>query len=116
MSRSLPEWVAASDDAAIPPRVKLRVWARCEGRCAITGKKLRPGDAYQFDHIKALTNGGEHREANLQVVCSEAHKVKTRADVAERVKTDRIRKKHIGAWPAPVRKMQSRPFPARGER
>jgi 5-methylcytosine-specific restriction protein A len=51
MTRNLPEWIAAHDDQAIPQRVKLRIWTRCGGRCALTGRKLRPGDAYQFDHI-----------------------------------------------------------------
>lgn len=96
MSRSVPEWIAPNDDAAIPPRVKLRVWERCGGKCALTGRKLSVGDAYDFDHIIALANGGQHREANLQVVSRDAHKAKSREDVARRAKADRIRKRHLG--------------------
>lgn len=111
--RSVPEWRGATDDAAIPPRVKLRIWDRCGGRCGLTGKKLMVGDAYDFDHIKALANGGEHAEFNIHVVCRIAHREKTKADVAEKAKVDRQRKKHLGLWPAPARKLQSRPFPKR---
>ena len=113
MSRSLPEWIGKTPDSAIPPRVKLRVWERCEGKCALTGRKLRPGDAYEFDHILALANGGEHREANLQLVCSAAHKEKTRSDVALKSKTARIALKHRGQWPKSPFKLRSRGFEKR---
>lgn len=94
--RSVPEWFGSSPDAAIPPRVKLRIWERCAGRCALTGKKLMVGEPYDFDHIIPLTLGGEHKESNLQVVSREAHKAKTRADVAVKSKVARIRSKHLG--------------------
>lgn len=85
MSRPIDKlWVAKSDDQAIPPRVKLRVFERAGKRCEectnlIIGK-LRP----EYDHKVALINGGAHTEANLQLLCSECHKVKTRVDVAEK--------------------------------
>lgn len=94
--RSIPEWVAAHPDQAIPPRVKLRIWERCEGRCGLTGKNLMVGDPYDFDHITALINGGEHRESNLQVVCRVAHREKTKADVKVKAKVARVRQKHLG--------------------
>jgi 5-methylcytosine-specific restriction endonuclease McrA len=75
--RAVPEWIGAHPDQAIPPRVKLRVWERCGGRCALSGKKLMPGDAYDFDHILALANGGENREKNLQLVSRDKHREKT---------------------------------------
>jgi 5-methylcytosine-specific restriction endonuclease McrA len=100
MTRNLPEWIAAHDDQAIPQRVKLRIWTRCGGRCALTGRKLRPGDAYQFDHIVALANGGEHREQNLQLVAADAHRAKTKADLAVKSKIARTKAKHLGIKPA----------------
>lgn len=117
MTRALPEWVATHDDQAIPPRVKLRIWERCGGRCAITGKKLMPGDPYEFDHIIALANGGRHAEGNLQLVSSAAHKAKTCADLATKSKTARVRAKHLGIYPASRAKIKSRGFsPTRGAR
>lgn len=85
MSRAIDKmWVARHDDQAIPPRVKLRLFERAEKRCQVcTGLiigKLTP----EYDHKVAIINGGEHAEHNLQVLCSECHKVKTRADVAEK--------------------------------
>lgn len=94
--REVAEWIGAHPDQAIPQRVKLRIWTRCGGRCALTGRKLRPGDAYQFDHILALVNGGAHRESNLQLISAEAHKAKTASDVAIKSKTARVKAKHLG--------------------
>lgn len=87
MARSVSEWIAKHDDEAIPPRVKLRVFQRADKRgtsCTllIVGK-LRP----EYDHICALVNGGRHRESNIQLLCSESHKGKTKADVAEKSQT-----------------------------
>lgn len=106
--RATAEWVAQHPDQAIPKRVKMRVWERCGGKCAITGKKLMPGDAYDFDHIVPLILGGEHREANLQVVCRAAHREKTRADVSAKAKADRIHAKHFGYWPESPHKLKGR--------
>ena len=99
MARTVEEWVGASDDAKIPDRVKLRIWAREEGRCYLTGKKIRPGEAYEFEHKLALCLGGEHRESNIALALKDAHKAKTAEDVAARAKSDRIRKRHLGIRP-----------------
>ena len=97
--RTVEEWIGSSDDAKVPDRVKLRIWQRCEGRCYLTGKKLRPGDSHDYDHIVALCNGGENRESNIAVISRAKHIEKTAADRSIKKKTDRMAKKHIGAWP-----------------
>lgn len=88
--QTVPEWIAKNDNEAIPPRVKLRIFQKFNKRCAgctllIVGK-LRP----EYDHVSALINGGQHRESNIQLLCSACHKVKTRTDIAE--KSDAYRK------------------------
>ena len=97
MARTTPEWRGKSDDARIPPRVRLRVFERHEGKCALSGRKILPGDAWDLDHITALINGGEHVESNLQPVLRDEHRRKTAKDVAEKAKVARTRAKHIGA-------------------
>jgi 5-methylcytosine-specific restriction enzyme A len=96
MARAVPEWIGKTPDSAIPPRVKLRVWERQGGRCALTGVKINPGDRWEVDHIVALINGGENREDNLQIVLAFAHKAKTKADVDEKAKVARLKQKHLG--------------------
>ncbi len=110
MSRATDEWEGTNDDQAIPARVKIRISDRADGRCAICtlpiGGKLRPA----FDHIQALINGGKHAESNLQLLCVPCHATKTKADVAEKSVTARIRAKHLGIT-SPKQKIQSRGFP-----
>lgn len=106
-ARSVAEWIGATPDAKIPPRVQLRVWTRAKGCCeAGCGRKLGPGDTWELDHITALVNGGEHRERNLRIACSWCHRAKTNADVAEKARIDRKRKKAAG-----IPTCQSRPIP-----
>jgi len=111
MSRSVPEWIGASDDAQAPARVRLRVFQAHGGICHLSKRKILPGDAWELDHVKALINGGENRESNLAPALKAAHRVKTNADVAEKAKVDRIAKKHLGLakpgsrWPSRCRKM-----------
>lgn len=82
--RSVPEWQGSSPDAAIPPRVRLRVWERTNGSCAICTRKLVPGK-WDVDHIQALVLGGQHREGNMHAVCtSPCHSQKTVDDVAQK--------------------------------
>lgn len=110
--RANTEWVADHPDQAIPKRVKLRIFDRCEGKCGLTGKKLMPGEL-DYDHIRALRDGGEHRETNLHVVWRVAHRVKTAEESTDRAKVERIRAKYLGIWPR-GQKIASRGFQKRG--
>jgi 5-methylcytosine-specific restriction endonuclease McrA len=106
MGRTVKEWIGKTDDEAIPVRVKLRVFERYGKRCAectlVIRGRLRPA----YDHIRALANGGEHREGNLQLLCVPCHKVKTRADVGEKRVNNRVKAKHLG-----IKKRKGRPMP-----
>lgn len=93
--RAVPEWIADHPDQAIPDRVKLRIFDRCGGRCAITGKKLGPGET-DYDHIVSLRRGGEHREGNIHAVWRKAHREKTATENSEDAHVDRMRAKHLG--------------------
>lgn len=94
--RSVEEWVGKTDDTAIPPRVRLRVFEKYNGVCYLSGVKIRPGDKWEIEHVQALCNGGEHRESNMAPAIVAAHKDKTAADRREKAKNDRVRKRHLG--------------------
>lgn len=113
MTRPVPEWVAEHDGQAIPPRVKARIWLREEGRCYLTGRKIMPGDAYEYEHRIALCNGGAHAEHNIYLALKDKHREKTRADLAEKSKVARVRAKHLGIYPKSPSRIQSRGFPKR---
>lgn len=97
--RTVAEWFGKTDDAAIPQSVKLRIWARCQGRCGLSGVKIQVGDAYDFDHIKAIWEGGQHRETNLHIVHRARHREKSAADQTRQAKADRTGAKHLGMKP-----------------
>ena len=114
--RSVDEWIAKNDDQAIPPRVRLRVFARYEGICQLSKRRIAAGEAWDLDHIQALWRGGEHRETNLHPVLKQPHREKSAEEQSIQAKCDRIRKKHLGIFPQSKAKIQSRGFSrTRGE-
>jgi 5-methylcytosine-specific restriction enzyme A len=112
MSRSVPEWVGKSDDSKIPDHVKLRIWEREGGICHLSGRKIRPGEAYDWEHKIALSlwtgEGHGNRESNIAPALRMVHREKTKQDRKAKAKSDQVKKKHLG-----IRKpsrMQSRGF------
>lgn len=92
--RAVKEWIGATPDSKIPARVKLRILERHGWLCYLTKIDLRAIKAsdIHFDHIVALTNGGENRESNLAPAWKPAHAAKTKKDVAEKSRTaDKIK-------------------------
>lgn len=114
--REVPEWIADHPDQDIPRRVKLRIFDRYGGKCAITGKKLRAGEV-DFDHKTRLRDGGEHRESNIWPVWRPAHREKTAQENSDGAKADKIKAKHLGIYPKSRTPLKSRnSFPKRWER
>lgn len=109
--RSVPEWVGKTAETPVPPRVKARIVLAQGGVCACgCGVKLaQAGESIDFDHIQALTLGGENRESNLRALRKPCHKAKTREDVAQKSVEARKRAKHLGLTKAKL-KMPYRKF------
>lgn len=112
--RSTDDWQGKTDDTAIPPRVRVRVFDRdkgiCQCGCTI---KIQAGDKWETDHTIAIANGGTNTESNLRTLLAAHHKIKTRADVAEKSMTYRKRAKHLGLRPtrqAAPQRSASRPI------
>lgn len=96
MARKRPEWIAKHPDQAVPPRVRLRIWRKHDGRCHLTGRKITASDAWDLDHIVALVNGGEHRESNLAPAIRDKHRQKTAEDVKLKARGDRAEMRRAG--------------------
>ena len=100
MTRSLPEWIGATPDTPVPPRVRLRVFRRfggiCQGPCH---RKIKPTDKWILEHEKAIILGGENRESNLSIRCDWCAKQKTAIEVEAKAITDKIAKRHVGIKP-----------------
>lgn len=108
MPRAVEEWIGRTDDTPAPPRVKLRVWDRCEGKCHRCGRKIPVGDAWIIEHLVALINGGRNAESNLCLTCSWCKPEKDAEDVAIKSKTAAVRKSHI--LPRPPSRWATRPL------
>ena len=113
-TRKVPEWIGATPDTKVPPRVRLRIFDRCGGICHLSGRKIRAGEPWDLDHIVALANGGEHKETNLAPALQDKHREKTREDVAEKSMVRRKRAKSLGIKGAkrtiPGRKFNGEPI------
>jgi 5-methylcytosine-specific restriction enzyme A len=109
MARTPPEWIGKTDDAKVPPRVRLRVFEAAGGICHISGRKIQTGEAWELEHKTALILGGEHRESNLAPALVAPHKEKTKAEMKVKGKIARTRKKHVGIT-RPKQSIRSAPF------
>lgn len=105
MTRTVETWTGATDDTQAPPRVRLRVWERCHGRCGRCDRIIRAGEKWTLEHVIALINGGANAETNLDLTCCNCLPAKNAADVAEKSLIARKRSKHLGIKP------KSRPMP-----
>ena len=94
--RTVTEWIGKTDDQSVPPLVRARIFETNGGVCHLSGRKIRPGEAWELEHIIALCNGGEHRESNMAPALVQPHKVKTAQDRKIKSKIDRVRKRHLG--------------------
>ena len=106
MSRSVKEWIGKNHDQSIPPRVRMRVLERWDRLCRKCKNPIVIGTKWTCDHVKALINGGEHREFNLQPLCGPCDKIKTKRDVALKAMTAATKKFHYG-----LKKRKGRPMP-----
>ena len=113
--RLVDEWVGRTANSRPPQHVRVRIFDRYEGRCYITGVKLRPGH-WHLDHILALEDGGKNVESNLAPIDDVEHRKKTSSENSRRAAADAIRAKHIGAAEPTKHKIPGRQKPPKPER
>src|SRR5574337_328561 len=94
--RPVVEWIGARPDAKVPPRVRLRILRRYDNKCQLSGLIIADGQQFDLEHVKALEEGGEHREQNLVPVLRLPHELKTAAERKRQAKADRIAKRAHG--------------------
>ena len=106
MPRSVKEWIGKTDDTPVPDRVRIRVLERFNRCCAGCGIPITDRD-WTCDHIKALVNGGENRESNLQPLRNKCcNPRKNAADQAKKSASYVTRRSHYLR-----RKPKGRPLP-----
>lgn len=102
MARSVEGWIGKTDDTAIPPRVRVRVFEAKKGKCHACGRPIRAGERWTCEHMIALINWNAtteqphgNREANLDVTCCNCLPEKNAKDQAEKSAVYDIKRKHI---------------------
>lgn len=78
-------------------------------RCYLSGIEIKPGDAFEIEHVIPLALGGTNDDDNLRLALCDPHKAKTKADVGSIAKAKRLEKKADPLTRKPSR-MQSRGF------
>ena len=78
---------------------KLAAWERDRGRCRHgCGRKLRPGDRIEYDHIIRCEIEPDNSLENCQVLCGACHAYKThQVDAPAAARSRSVRAAHIGA-------------------
>lgn len=94
--------MSALSPIPLEPRKKFTARQRAEifreagGICHICGGKIGPGEAWDIEHVTALSMGGTNEADNLRPAHVKCHREKTADDVSSRAKADRIAAKHFG--------------------
>lgn len=97
-------------------KTRVLAFERSKGRCESCGARLKVGEG-EYDHVLPASLGGTSDLSNCQLLCVPCHRGpdgKTADDVRGIRKADRIRAKHLGAWPKSRRPIKGRGFPKRG--
>lgn len=104
---SLKEWIGRTDDDRIPDYVRVRVMRKAGDRCVKCTRSIDEKLKGEIDHAIALILGGKHRESNLQLLCTECHKGKTKLDVRIKAKASKSRLRNLAGG----RRRKARPMP-----
>lgn len=95
MARTVTEWQGRTDDTPPSDKCKLRILARQNDCCAISGRPFTSKEKPEFDHKTPLWLGGRNCESNLQAIHGDVHKRKTQAEAKVRAKSDRLRVRRL---------------------
>ena len=67
-------------------KMRARALHRGRHRCARCGVVDKTGKSLEVDHVLPLERGGDHSDANLQVLCKTCHAEKTSLEAVDRRK------------------------------
>jgi 5-methylcytosine-specific restriction protein A len=95
-TRATEEWIGATPDAKVPPRVRLRIKERYHSKCHWSGREIGPADLWDVEDIIAVINGGVRRESNMAPILRDKHREKTKLDMKVKRKITKGRMRHNG--------------------
>lgn len=78
------------------PTKRLKIFQALRGECHICGGSIKPGEAWEIEHLIPIGLGGADDATNFRLAHKGCHKDKTREDVGRIAKAKRIERRHIG--------------------
>ena len=81
----------------LSPTRRLAHFLAAGGRCAGCGWRIQPGQRWDLDHIRPLSEGGSNADCNLQVLCRTCHGVKSSSEHTRTAQARRRKLRHLGA-------------------
>lgn len=109
-ARPVPEWQGKRPESMPGKLVLLRLYTKQNGLCACGCTRVMSfeRDRIDCDHIVPLKDGGENKEANLQLLLKEHHLQKTVAENSARGEANRHQAR---AFDRPKPRWPKRGFP-----
>lgn len=90
---------------------RARIFTQRGGLCHLCGGKIDASrEAWELEHIVEFALTQDDSDENLAPAHKKCHRDKTSERAADLAKTERVRAKFRGEWPASRAKIQSRPF------
>lgn len=81
---------------AMSPTRRLRIFERHAGRCILCEQRIKAGDSWTVEHIRALGLGGADTDENCGPAHEACRRLKDKADVSSIAKAKRMKAKHYG--------------------
>jgi len=75
---------------------RLRIFEAGHGRCILCDQKIRAGDTWTVEHIRALALGGADDDANCGPAHEQCRRIKDKTDVASIAQAKRAKARHFG--------------------
>lgn len=75
---------------------RLKIFEAGRGVCILCDRRIRAGDTWTVEHIRALALGGEDVDANCGPAHEACRRLKDKTDVAAIAKSKRMKAKHYG--------------------
>lgn len=98
--------VATTPRRPMSPTRRLRIFEQRGGRCCLCEQKIKAGDTWTIEHLRALGLGGEDEDHNCAPAHEACRRLKDKTDVASIAKAKRAKIKHFGGY------RSSNPLPA----
>lgn len=94
--------VATTARLSMSPTRRLRIFETARGLCILCEQRIRAGDTWTVEHIRALALGGEDVDSNCGPAHEACRRLKDKTDLASIAKSKRMKAKHYGIRKEPA--------------